>query len=1204
MKSTILGELGEERLLLPVLVERALAANDQVKYLLALVQAAREHAEAPDTQIAPLRAERVAAGVHEEALDAVVGASERENASVYRIPGAERLVGLALAATREMIAPLRDDPDWTSLVHRLDELADRTADVQGDRIEARHLAALTSAGPTSGDSLHLLVMDVHRALNELHRRIATERIAGARVFGIDSSDRDLVAAFMRGVRQTAALRLDHPGLETTATRSAGRLVLQNDIGLTDAHVVVVHVAGLTATTTYTDIHPARLRFFQDMVGSEWRVEWEGARNRASGSVEGGRYLMTVGTFAAPDREELERFLSHLGSRLVFLIDWNRARKRLGRILRNRAAVELLGWAAHNDLGHRAFLTLGGDRLIYDALDSVARASVRAGASLEDMVGLDLAAPFMREVLRLCSEGVAAGRPASLIRDEVATELLAMLRGARTDDLQPLAEHAAFIVEIARTLQDALLRGNSTAAAVVRAEAASRAKRWESQADAILNRVRAAERVAPEQRPCRELLEVADDVADELEEAAFRLNLLSSAPVASDVDAALRDLSRRVLTSAREYLRSVEIARDLTAASPQTDVDDFLAAIHRVLSLEHETDAAERRVTEALRAGEPDLHLVLSVTEAAKGFEQAADALMRVGLMLRDHVLRGVLTVFVTTPAADAEPPRALGGPRGGSAVAYEIAEGTGEGRDAERMGSKAYNLARVAAAGLPVPEAVVLGTSLSREYLARGALPDGFRQRLAAWLVPVERASGLRFGSERRPLLLAVRSGAPVSMPGMLDTILDVGLNDATAHGLMRLTGNPRLVWDSYWRLVRSFGEVVFGCPQQPFDSLAQRHLAAAGRRDLRELDAQALAALAREGIALVASEAGRPFPQDPMEQLEAAVQAVLQSVGSDRAATYRRLHGLPENLGTGVLLQRMVFGNAGGVSGAGVGFTRDPATGENRLYLDFLFDAQGEDVVAGRHRLPDDDELARAAPAVLAEVGEVRRALEAEFRDAQEFEFTVEEGRLFVLQTRTAKRTPIAALRIAFDQVREGLIDAEAALMRLAAIDLDGIRVSRLVGARGDSALCCATSAGVGVAQGEIAFDAERAEQVAAAGRPVVLVREDVSTADVGGVAVSEGLLTAAGGRTSHAAVVARELGKVCLVGCPDLRVDLERRSCTIAGRELAEGDTVCLDGNSGRVYAGALEVVEEIPAAELAQVAAWRGAVGGRERVDPSSP
>jgi len=1190
MKETILGELGEERLLLPALLERALAANDRVKYLIALLQAARLRADAPENGLATLRAERAAAGVGDDSLDDVVGASTRIDESVYRIPGAERIVALALGATREMVAPLRDDPACAPMVHRLVELAERVDGVQDDRIEIGQLAALTSAESSGGDSLHRLVMDVHKALNELHRHLATETIEGARTFGIEPDDRDVVVAFMKGVQQTAALRLNHPGLDTTVTRSAGRLVIQNDIGLTDAHVVVVHVAGFTASTTYTDIHPARLRFFQDMVGSGWSVHWEGARSHAAGSVETGRYLMTVGTFVAPDRGELERYLGHLGSRLVFLIDWNRARKRLGRVVRNRAAVDLLRWAAEHDIGHRAFLVLGGDHLIYDALDAVARSSVRAGASLEDTVGLELAAPFMREVLRLCSEGVAAGRPSSLIRDEVTTELLAMLRGARRDDLQPLAEHAELIIEMSRSLQDALLRGHSTAAQAVRRAAAARAKQWESRADAILNEVRADERVAPERRVCRELLEAADDVADELEEAAFQLTMMPPAPPGAEVEAALGDLARAVLLSAREYLKAVEIARTLTTASPRLDVDDFLAAIHRILTLEHTTDDVERRVTEALGGSDAQLRVVLSVTEVAKGFEQAADALMRVGLKLRAHVLASVLAAGSPIPLVHEEPTLQGEPGRAGGATVYEIASGTGEGRDPGTMGSKAYNLARMAAVGLPVPEAIVLGTSLSLEYLLTGALPEGFRQRIPTWLGPVESASGLRFGSERRPLLLAVRSGAPVSMPGMLDTILDVGLNDATARGLMRLTGNPRLVWDSYWRLVRSFGETVFGCPHEPFDTLVGRHVAAAGRDDLRELDAPGLASLAREGIALVAREAGQPFPQDPIDQLEMAVEAVLKSVGSARAIAYSRLHGIPEGIGTGVLLQRMVFGNAGGVSGAGVGFTRDPATGANRLYFDFLFDAQGEDVVAGRHRVPQQDELARIAPTVLQDVGEVRRALEAEFRDAQEFEFTVEDGRLFVLQTRTAKRTPLAALQIAVDQTREGLIDPATALERISKLDLDGIRVSRLEGARDDVLLGSATSAGIGVARGEIALDTERAERIAAAGQPVVLVREDVSTADVSGVAVSEGLLAAAGGRTSHAAVVARELGKVCLVGCPDLYVDLAHRSCTIGGRTLLEGEPITLDGNAGCIYAGALEVVEEAPTAQLEEVAAWR--------------
>jgi len=338
----------------------------------------------------------------------------------------------------------------------------------------------------------------------------------------------------------------------------------------------------------------------------------------------------------------------------------------------------------------------------------------------------------------------------------------------------------------------------------------------------------------------------------------------------------------------------------------------------------------------------------------------------------------------------------------------------------EEMGSKAWNLQRMAVAGLPVPQAFVLATDWCR--LHHGD-PAGTRARLrealAEWTRRLEQACGLAFGGERKPLLLSVRSGAPVSMPGMMDTVLNIGLCDRVVRGLVRLTGNPRLAWDSYRRLVQQYAQVVHGVDGTAFEEMTAAAVARAGVPGVRELDFESLEQLAAESLELFADVARSPFPQDPREQLEAAAVAVLESWRSARAIEYRRLHGIGETMGTAVTVQRMVFGNAGGTSGSGVGFTRDPATGENRLYLDFLFNAQGEDVVSGRHAVTDTERLPLALPEVGQRLEELRRSLEATFGDAQEFEFTVQDGRLYLLQSRTAKRTPWAALRIAVEQVR-----------------------------------------------------------------------------------------------------------------------------------------------------------------------------------------
>ncbi len=512
------------------------------------------------------------------------------------------------------------------------------------------------------------------------------------------------------------------------------------------------------------------------------------------------------------------------------------------------------------------------------------------------------------------------------------------------------------------------------------------------------------------------------------------------------------------------------------------------------------------------------------------------------------------------------------------------------GGGVEAIGFKAYNLARIARIGLPTPPAFVLGTRFCRDYFSRGErLAPGFRELLAANIGRLERLSGLNFGGERRPLLVSVRSGAPVSMPGMMDTILNIGLCDATLRGVLRLTGNPHLVWDCYRRLAQSFAEVVYGCPAAPFESALAEHLRKQNVEHPQELDFQSLAELTREYLKLFHSLTGRDFPQNPLDQLEQAVAAVFQSWNRPKAVEYRQLNRLDDLAGTAVTVQRMVFGNAGGNSGAGVAFTRDPATGENSLYMDFLANAQGEDVVSGRHLAQDSEQLRQVMPEAYQEILKVRQALEREFRDAQEFEFTIQEGRLFILQTRTAKRAPFAALRIAVEQAHEGLIEREEALARLKDYNLDSIKQTRLAAGPEAPALATATPASLGVAVGEIALDAATAQRRAATGQPVILVRRDTSTSDIAGIAVAQGILTALGGRASHAAVIARQMNKVCLVSCTSLVVDLANRRCAIGGKWFNEGERIGLDAGAGRVLAGNVEIIQERPSAYLAEVAKW---------------
>ncbi len=503
-------------------------------------------------------------------------------------------------------------------------------------------------------------------------------------------------------------------------------------------------------------------------------------------------------------------------------------------------------------------------------------------------------------------------------------------------------------------------------------------------------------------------------------------------------------------------------------------------------------------------------------------------------------------------------------------AAHDGAVTAGFAPSRDSMGSKAYNLLRMAQAGLPVPPALVLGTHFAHQ-------PKQVTQPLFQAGIPaLEAASGQVFGDTRKPLIVSVRSGAPISMPGMMETLLNIGLCDATLPGLLRQTGNPRLVWDAYRRLVASYAEVVAGLPAALFETALQD---ATQGRDERTLDFTELRDLTRRYLALYAEHAVQPFPQDVHAQLSQAVQAVFASWDSDKAREYRKLNQIDEAIGTAVTIQRMVFGNAGGRSGAGVGFTRNPSNGEPALWIDFLANAQGEDVVSGRRNAHGHEAMADLAPDAWHELTCATRTLEQLFGDMQDFEFTVEDSLLYLLQARSGKRTLLAAARIALDLHDEGLIDRNTALQRtetLLAEDLCTVHLANDSGAPAQP-VAQAASACSGVSSGEIALDAERAAKRAAKGHSVILVRNDAETRDIAALEPSTGLLTRNGARTSHAAVVARQLGKVCLVGCESLRIDSAARSVQLGELLLQEGDTLTLDGNEGRVYHGRIATVRE---------------------------
>ena len=511
---------------------------------------------------------------------------------------------------------------------------------------------------------------------------------------------------------------------------------------------------------------------------------------------------------------------------------------------------------------------------------------------------------------------------------------------------------------------------------------------------------------------------------------------------------------------------------------------------------------------------------------------------------------------------------------------------------AEDVGAKAANLARMAALGLPVPPAFVVPVQLCAAIVASDAqakryLLDG----LTAGITYLEKATGKRFGDRRRPLLVSVRSGAARSMPGMLDTVLNVGCTCAATHGLIRMTGNPRFAWDCRRRFLEAYAQTVLGLEASSLTERLEIVNREEGVASDRDLDCEALERLASSYESLIEDartgfEAG--LEDDSMGQLAAAAQAVCRSWMSDRARTYRALEKLDHLAGTAVIVQAMVFGNRGQSCGTGVAFSRNPSTGAPQPVIDVLFDAQGEDVVSGRRTPGTETSIMRAMPSVATELQNVLIELEREFEDVQDVEFTIEEGKLWLLQTRTAKRTPRAALRIAVDFVREGRVSEQKALLRLAGLDLSALAVTRFAAA-GDPIVRGIAASG-GVAVGHAAFDSTAAERLAARGDPVILVRPDTSTADIAGFRAASGIVTATGGITAHASLVARHMGKPCVVGCGGLSVEQSERRGRFGDQTVEEGDWLSVDGDGGGVFLGQREIITERLAAELDEVERWR--------------
>lgn len=537
---------------------------------------------------------------------------------------------------------------------------------------------------------------------------------------------------------------------------------------------------------------------------------------------------------------------------------------------------------------------------------------------------------------------------------------------------------------------------------------------------------------------------------------------------------------------------------------------------------------------------------------------------------------------------------------------YFFGEGRAEGgaRMKDLLGGKGANLAEMTNLGIPVPPGFTITADACVESMERqGEFPPGMWEQVEKNLKRLERATGLTFGHPKAPLLVSVRSGARISMPGMMDTVLNLGLNDEAVEGLAERSRKPRFAYDSYRRFMQMFGNVVMGISIHDFEEILERKKKERRVQQDTDLTAADLQEIIRQYNGLIWAQIGRGIPQDPMQQLAQAMGAVFASWNSRRATRYREINEIPHTWGTAVNIQAMVFGNMGKTSGAGVAFTRDPATGERRLFGEFLMDAQGEDVVSGIRTPGPIEQLQQISATTYRDLHRIAQEIEAHYRDMQDIEFVIQEGKLDILQTRTGKRTPAAAVKIAVDMEREGLIDKEEAVLRV-----DPHHVGQLLhpvldpGTRAER-VACGLPASPGAAVGRVVFTAEQAEEWARRGEMVILVRDETSPEDIGGMHAAQGVLTARGGMASHAAVVARGMGKPSVVGCSDIRIVEAERSFLVKDRRIHEGDWITIDGSTGHLMLGRLPLTQPEPSGDLALLIQWAATYRiGHDTVAPS--
>jgi uncharacterized protein Yka (UPF0111/DUF47 family) len=638
-KIDVVASLGQRRLLRPAWVKAALAANDRLKLYLSVLQAAQAHADQPNAPVLDLGREFAAAHVSAPWLADLPATAFREGRTLH-LPAFLRVAGLLKDDLRVMVRPLADggEAEACGMAGRVEHWCGWLDALAGDALEPPQMKALTSgrrAPGEGGDSLHLLVMDLHKALNRLAAELSSETIDGAHVWQLEAADRSRVAAFMRGVNRTRALKFDHPGLDTAATRDGERLLLQNDIGTNDAHVLVVQVEGLRVTLTYSDLRLQRFGFFQAML-AELGASWSAPDTRITAGVNAGEaYHVGTATFDCADEDALRAVLEGIGARIVFLIDWNRARKRLVQFVSKADAVAVLAEAARTEIGHMGWLLAGGERLIHGAMQALGADYFHIGDRLDQVMGAAQAREFLVEVLTQASQAMRQQQSPALIADDIRLLLVRHMRRHR-DEFDLLSEHAAYCHALAEGVRDALAHGHENDRKAAR-RLAERAKEWERDADLLVMRSRLRAERHPRWLPFTRLIEGADDVADALEEAAFLLSLIAAdhhQGWGGEVRQTMQLLADAVLGAVQDHVKALAIARTLGEESSRDDHEEFVAALWRVLNAERQCDTLLRDVRRSLSEHVGDAATLNLSTDLANALESATDALLATGYGLR------------------------------------------------------------------------------------------------------------------------------------------------------------------------------------------------------------------------------------------------------------------------------------------------------------------------------------------------------------------------------------------------------------------------------------------------------------------------------------------------------------------------------------------------------------------------------------------